>query len=350
MYKIILLFILLFTLNAGWSNPVAPEYPRINELIWDNNGGWNMEIAYDYYDTAYPYFDSIVLFSSSFRYKISLPASHEHWNFYILNQTITGDTFDIRQSGDSLSLVTYGYYINEIKVSLVFGNYNNAAIATPESGKSIALFEGIKEIYGIDDSPTLGYENDMQGLCGTIKGKIYDFNGNLVKRSGWFAFDTDFKIGSDSTYIATMVNGTKTLSKIGFCSDLWEVYYGSDDWYTINPIELNIESDQVYEDINITITDPAFVSIKKQEQTTAYKIFPNPTSNRFTVKRLFNTPTQCVILDLKGTEVARYVLAENSTEQTIQLPESIMSGIYMLNLIENNQLVYSEKMIINSFK
>jgi hypothetical protein len=362
MKKIILFVLTLFVFIVAMANPLPVCSTSISKLSF-NQGTWKLVISYyQVFPTEFK-IDSIQITSTTDTAMLKqLNLSDDIDGGFI---TITADSldcpFNINPEGDIIVIAgfTDGLIFNDSYVSneLRFGNVGNSMIRKPNEDECIisVSFGPVHDL--ITDKfiicPTnLANEKGDTCFCDyTLKGKIYN-TLNQPQIYGSFWLDNWFEPDSLGNYEVNVFDYPHNQTSI-FCQNklydrVNDMIYYFQKYVGIETIAFTLSGiTQIEADIHLQAEIPS--AIKEQEYS-KYSVFPNPTSNRFIVKGLFNTPTQCVILDLKGTEVARYVLAANSTEQTIQLPESIMSGIYMLNLIENNQLVYSQKMVVNLFR
>ncbi|MCK9208383.1 MAG: hypothetical protein M0P66_14825, partial [Salinivirgaceae bacterium] len=258
MKKLIVLLLAFVPVYFIWANPVASSSPQINELLWDENGNWQLEIDFrGFYNTG---IDSLVLTSSLGSYKFQEDLN-EWPELRLLNIDSTGTGFDINPEGDFLFLKIYAdewQYIPDSSY-LVFGSHENAMVPAPQLGQSIALLPTINPCYAIDNSPTVGLNNDFEGACGTISGKIYYATGNPVISRSDLAFDEQFSTDGQGDYSTRIRQGMVQLSEIGKYY-MWEGY----GWYSIEPVSLTIEEGQVYENVDIHITDPEFVGIEDE--------------------------------------------------------------------------------------
>jgi hypothetical protein len=157
-----------------------------------------------------------------------------------------------------------------------------------------------------------------------------------------------FKLDASGNYSTKLLKGDRKYSKIAF-----DVYY--EDyflWYTIEPIELTIEPDQTYENIDIKITDPTFVGIEDQTVKKQFNIYPNPTSNQLTIESQTENSLELVeiiIYNMAGKKVAKYK-KNNGKIISINLNNKLISGLYLVEIWEQGQLKHSERLVINAFK
>jgi hypothetical protein len=351
MKKLLLAFILVVAFQISQANIFIPPGAEISELLWDENGDWQLEISYYSIGAEGVLYDSVVISTNNFRYKLSLPLLDSFTQgLIVLNKTIVGDSLDILQEGDSIYLQTYAeeWAFNSPIHQLVFGNYTNANIPKPNAGESIISVEGFSRRFVISPNPTLGESNTLVGVVGTISGKIVDAENNPVFANPSFGLDFSFKLDASGNYSTKLLKGDRKYSKIAF-----DVYY--EDyflWYTIEPIELTIEPDQTYENIDIKITDPTFVGIEDQTVKKQFNIYPNPTSNQLTIESQTENSLELVeiiIYNMAGKKVAKYK-KNNGKIISINLNNKLISGLYLVEIWEQGQLKHSERLVINAFK
>jgi hypothetical protein len=345
MKKLVFILAIISLSQILSANPVVFSGPKINELLWDADGNWQMEIKYLLYDAlTYP-FDSIVLTTPNSRYKLNLPYVEGYYeNFYILNRDSTENTFDINAAGDSLSICIYadGYYPPNHE--LIFGNFANAMVPKPETGQSIVFLEGSGEWFALDNSPTPGYANDMEGATGIISGTIYH-NGQAISGSRTFCFDFYFTPEANGAYQASCLPGERTLTQIGR-ADQWE---DGEQWFTIEPVNITIEREESYQHVDIVITDSSYVGINENLRSDVL-CYPNPTSNLIHIKGTFAKETIGQLLNVKGALVQTFMLDASSGNQSFELNKSLLPGIYILTILEQNKPTYKQKIIVNPFK
>lgn len=83
-----------------------------------------------------------------------------------------------------------------------------------------------------------------------------------------------------------------------------------------------------------------------------YKVSPNPTNGVLQVAKnspqaSFNQETIISIQSINGLEVRKYTFSYNQEHQTFQL-NNLANGVYLVNIIEGNRLLQSEKLVIKN--
>ncbi len=89
--------------------------------------------------------------------------------FVITNDSLDSN-FNINRQGDVIKVISFSME-NPFENILLFGNVAGAFINHPKEGQSICKFSG----YFVKcNAPSIGSVNDSTGICGTLKGIVYD--------------------------------------------------------------------------------------------------------------------------------------------------------------------------------
>jgi len=352
MRKLLLVLAIIFSLNIGWANVFVPPGAQISELLWDENGDWQLEISYYNFDVGYYPLDSVVISTSNYRFLLTLPITEPFQpGIFVINKQHCADSFDIQPNSDSIFIKTYcvdEYFYSPDEHSLIFGDFPNSTIAKPNTGSSIALVEGLNRWFVIDASPTLGAINTLEGCGSSIKGTIFDSNQKTINVPFSFVLDFEFRSNDVGIYSTYLINGYHKFSKIGYDVYGWDYF----EWFTIEPIEITIEPDLVYENLDIHITDPNFLGIHKEPENHPLKIYPNPAYQKLNIEMVLPLEGQNIeilVLDMSGKEVARFVkpFAKN---MELEWNEHFPGGIYLFEFRTDNTLIQTEHVLINPFK
>jgi len=347
MKKFPLLVISFLILKMSFANAYIPSGVQINELLWDANGDWQLELSYFTADIENFSYDSVVIRTSNFSYKLIMPVNNEIGIAYlVLNKSIVGDSLDFRSEGDFIFIKTYigeGYISND-KYKLIYGDYEDSMISLPDEGKSIVLFEGLNSFYIISEKPTLGYVNSPVGALCRIQGNVYSANERILNGHYYFGLTFEFMTSINGTYYTYLLPGYHNITEVYYerVESIW--------WLDIKPLEFNINIDDTL-DLDIHITDPKFVSVNELKEKQGFEVYPNPVSNKISIKSTEFIKYKTVnvqLIDIKGQEVVSFT--KNSDEQiTIDLESNVKAGIYILNIVNHNKLIYSQKVIVNPF-
>lgn len=353
MKKLLLLISVLLGVTILMANPIPTSSITLSELFFDSNGKWVIELQYSDANQKSMPIDSIWIKSSSGisvlkRFKIVGTTGV----IVVRNDSLLTN-LTINPKGDSVEILFAFESGKRSKGILIFGNQPGAFVASPRFGQSIAgippYFSYNESFYSLDKSPTIGSKNDTIGMCGTIKGHIYDKNNHLLtKTSGWFTnFQTEL-------YFYRQIDGsysTRLYSKKDYMDNIY--YYNlqsQGSWAQITPIEISMQPDSVVS-IDIHLLDSLNVSNEKiyTNSELLFKLFPNPTTD-LSVNYEINIPVKssnCYLemINVNGQKIARFVITENKGR--ITLPTTIKSGTYSILLMVNNKNYGSSKVIIN---
>jgi hypothetical protein len=352
MKKLLLVLAIIFNLNISWANVFVPPGAQISELLWDENGDWQLEISYYYFSDGEITYDSVVISTREHRYLLTLPVTENfEQGIFILNKQQCADSFDINLLGDSIFIKTYDndyHYYSPEEHSLIFGDFPNSTIPKPNTGSSIALVEGLNRWFVMDASPTLGQANTLEGCTGTIKGTVYNAKNETVNLMNRFALNFDFRTTETGSYSSNLTNGNHKLTYIAYDVS-GEDYF---EWFTIEPIEITIEPDYVYENLGIHITDPNFLGIHKEPENHPLKIYPNPAYQKLNIEMFLPLEGQnmeILVLDMSGKEVARF-MKSFAKNMELEWNEHFPGGMYLFGFWTNNTLIQTEHVLINPFK
>lgn len=344
MKKIFSSAIVLLSTLILHANPVVPPSNFVlSELTFDSIGKWVIELKFiDEYilqiRTEDIYISSLSGFSE-FK-QLNNDAIRQIKFLKISNDSLKSD-LTINPAGDKISV--YLPYADPIMSDLVFGNVVTASVRSPKVGESIALFG---ENYSIDTSPTIGAENDTTGMCGTIKGKIFD-PYHLLPPDVWLAGNgiSGFKVEADGTFSARITSFKHRIDKLYYSATVSEFSTGY--YMVVTPVAVTTEPDSV---VNVDFHIYDIVSSVKNVtdiQTSLLNISPNPVEESFNYEiavPVKSNDCYLEIISINGQKIAQYPVSENSGK--INLPSIMMSGTYTVRLFVNNKNYANSKILI----
>jgi hypothetical protein len=359
MKKLLLIIFSLACIAITNANPLPspPPIVGLSEIGFDSDGKWVIELGYQniYNENTYMAVDSIFICSSTGRAKLKNLRFNSWAGIMMVRNDSLLSNLNINPAGDSIQIE---YYVSNVKnsyIPLVFGNFKNATLACPQTGQSIAsyfvfdnmdMYNSSKEsnVYSIDKSPTFGVENDSTGMCGTLKGKIYDQNNQLLINST-HNFSTfplfNFEPSSDGSY---------SVRAFSFKNKISQMYYseGYNNFIVdILPIEYNMMPDSVIT-VDIHILKITAVDELKSDPVTTLQISPNPIKdlsfNYKTSIPVKSSASYIELISLSGQKIVRFPITENAGK--INLPANTITGIYTLRLFVNNKNYGTSKIII----
>jgi len=343
--------------------PAPPPIIGLSEIGFESDGKWVIELGYQNIynvDTEMP-IDSIFICSSTGRAKLKNLRFNRWAGVMVVRNDSLLSNLNINPAGDSIQIeYHYRQYTPTTKglyIPLVFGTFRNATLACPQTGKSIAsyfvfdnrnTYYSSKElnVYSIDKSPTFGVQNDTIGMCGTLKGKIYDQNNQLLINSSH-----NLVIHGIYNYIKSFSDGSYSVKAFSFKNRISKMYYseGSNNFIVdILPIEYNMMPDSVIT-VDIHIQKITAVDEIKSDLVTMLQISPNPIKDlSFNYKisiPVKSSASYIEMISLSGQKIIQIPITEN--EGKINLPANTTNGIYTLRLLVNNKKYGTSKIIIN---
>ena len=342
--------------------PSPPPIIGLSEIGFDADGKWVIELGYKniYNENTYMPVDSIFICSSTGRTKVRNFKFTGYAGVIMVRNDSLVSNLNINSAGDSVQIEyyyrQYSLATKELYGPLVFGDYRNATLACPVPGKSIGsyfVFNNMDmygntstnlNVYSIDKSPTLGVENDSTGMCGTLKGNIYDQNGQLlVNSTHYFSIYGLFNFQPSS-------DGSYSVKAFSFKNRLSRMYYNEGNNVFIAdvlPIEYNMMPDSVIT-VDIHIQKITAVAKIKSDPVTLLEISPNPIKDlSFNFKTSIpvkSSASYIELISLSGQKIVQFPITENVGK--INLPANTTNGIYTLRLLVNNKNYGTSKIII----
>lgn len=291
----------------------------------------------------------IALISSS-THSIKLPwyEFEEEVGVFVITADSIGTEFHIGRYADTITLATYtdeGQFMDW----LIFGDIPNAHIGFPREGQSIAhtnVYSEIEhisqDVFSKDSSPTVGLPNDTLGMCGTLKGIIYDIDMNPVKNRT-FSLDYAFKTNAGGEYsVRVLSKPTKSSWIIYEVEQSYFEYAHTENYaYTMEPdstVELNIYL------LDSLMSVPGNTGILNNP----ISVYPNPVPKNgkliIDIDLPVNTSDIYIeIIDLKGAIVRKKKI--NQSESSITAPS--ISGVYIVRTMLDSKTISSHKITVN---
>lgn len=364
--KKILLLILAFTNFAvSKANPVPEPPPAIglSELSFDPNGNWVIELWYGWIipDYGQNSVDSVFICSSSGRSRLKNVKFNDFSGLMLVSNDSLLSNLNINPEGDSIQIEYYFRHYSGPETAfvdpVVFGNFRNATLNAPKIGESIASYSAFsrytdynygpiyENIYSTDESPNIGFENDSTGMCGTLKGKIYDQNNQLLINSA-ISFYTKAIFG-----INMSSDGSYSVRVFSYKNHITQLFYndGSNRFMVdITPIDIDVKPDSVTT-ADIHIERITSVNEIKPYPTTILTVSPNPVKDLL-VQYEISIPVKSSnsyfeLISMNGRKVAQIPVTENAGK--IVLPANTLNGMYTLRLFVNNKNYANSKIMIS---
>lgn len=340
---------LLFSVIIGFyanANPIVVKPFGVSELYFDEQGKWKLEISYDFANLFGITIDSAYLSSSTHSVKLPWYEFEEEVGVFVITADSIDTEFHIGRYADTITLATYtdeGQFMDW----LIFGDIPDAHTDFPRDGQSIAnvhIASGLitQDIFSKDSSPTIGLPNDTLGMCGTLKGIIYDKDMNPVKNRT-FALDFDFKTNTRGEYSVRVLSKPTTSSTIFYEVEQSFFHYAYTEKYAYT-----MEPDSTVE-LNIYLLD-SLMSVPGNTGIlyNPISVYPNPVPKNgkliIDIDLPVNTSDIYVeIIDLKGAIIRKKKI--NQSESSITAPS--ISGVYIVRTMLDSKTISSHKIIVN---
>ncbi len=333
----ILFFLITFGLTIK-ANPIALPTIDISELYFDESNNWKLELGYyEVNQEGFP-IDSVFLYSTTDSIKLPTYEFLQSTGVFVITADSLDSEFIINRYADTIKVVTY--VIGELfEDNLIFGDIAGASINCPRQGQSISKYW---MYYLKDNSPTIGLSNDTTGMCGTIKGIIYD-KYSLPVESKTFRLDNYFETSENGEFSARVYSKPSTFSRIDYKTGQY-----STQSVSITEITYIMEPDSVVE-MDIYLLDTLTTGINDINiANTPISIYPNPISKNGELKIDIDLPIitsdiYIEIIDLNGKLISKKKISKNSS--SIIAPDK--SGLYIVRTLLDSDVITSKRIIVN---
>lgn len=328
---------LIIGLNI-YANPIALPTIEISELFFDESGDWKLELGYYEVNQNGLTIDSIFLYSATDTIKLPLYEFIGSTGVLVITADSLDSEFNIKRYADTLTVVSYSME-QPFEDVLIFGNLSGASINYPRQGQSISKYW---MYYTKDNSPTIGFSNDTLGMCGTVKGIIYDKYSEPVKNRT-FRFDYYFETSENGKYSARVYSKPATFSRIDYKTGQYSTQFAS-----ITETSYTMEPDSVIE-MDIYLLDTLTTGINDINITnTPISVYPNPISKGDELKINIDLPIitseiYIEIIDLNGKMIKKNKISRNSS--SIKAPEK--SGLYIVRTMLDSKVISSNRIFVN---
>ena len=213
----LILFVLTLFVNINLFANIAPPQAYISEIYIDSLNNWYIELVFP--EKPDEFLDSLFIETSSGTFKIlnykSIKESSEGWFPYlvVLSKENIKDSLTLNRSNDFVSIKSFLRNM-ELKDELIFGDRTGSDFNKLEIGCSIAHiknFNGHSGYYSLDNSPTIGKNNDVYGVSGTIKGYLYNENNEPIPNSVIRGFIGNLETDENGFFLGEVLSRTYQL-------------------------------------------------------------------------------------------------------------------------------------------
>lgn len=350
------------------ANPVPPPpQTMINELFFDENGDWQIELNRNHlYDSEYAF----EIFTTNGKAKIINFPQETKDGFRVISQANLDKPLTINIEGDSIHIEVYynngefvKYLSNHSYIS--FGNHPSATVGSPKTGQSIVLtgYEGWLVPYSLSNNPTIGTYNDINEIYATIRGTLYS-EGEIPIANKNFSLRTDVLINDEFHYseewalelskdfLRTNDQGEFSIDVFAskYTKDLYIYRNESGDEYRgyIKEIDLNLQpKDTVECDFHVVKSD--FNSLEEAEYNeNLIKVYPNPIGKDKALNYEIDLPVNALdiiaeIYSLSGSLLLSQKIEDNAGTINVS---SLAKGNYILKFRGEKGDQFSTKILI----
>lgn len=368
MKEFLITFITLFVVSALRANPLPSTQVNLSEIYFDSNGQWTIELQY--FDARQNYFpiDTIWIATKSGISQLRRFDITGTTGLLIVRNDSLLSPLSLDPLNDSIRVIytiklNANSYYKTSSYPIVYGNSETSSLGSPKNGQSIAevpscFYDKYAEITGIsyngifsiDKSATIGMVNDTTGMCGTLKGHIYDKYNQLISDTAICFFNEEAGI-----YFHPEPGGfysVRTLSRKSQVDNLYFCTSGGTSFRSmkITPINVSMQPDSVIS-MDIHLLDDLLNGTSKIYGSSGFifKILPNPAKD-LVLNYQIGIPvssTHCyiVLYNLNGEEICNFSVMQSQGK--LNLPPAIKNGVYILKLYANNKNYSSLKVIIS---
>jgi len=339
----IFLFIAILSF-AAYTNPLIEFH--LNEVQIDSNG-WKIELInlnwqFQSLDSC---FLSTIADTAFFKSGISTSDT-----FLVITQDSLVETLNINPLGDVIGF----HYLDNYPIDQIsFGNTAGwSVISAPYFYQSICLkewftyFNEQKYFYYLDNTPTLGQENDNLNARGYIRGNVIDSMGFAIVHAVVYGTNsystTTFSTTCDSNGFF-MIHEIAYLAELSFSKQNYQTEYLTVQIQPEDTVTANIILSPVIDNIKM---NPDHLTLEYHLSQN----FPNPFNNltTFTYTLPKNDFVEVVIYDLSGKLVEKLFSGQQNpgTYKVHWNAERVASGIYVYQLKSSGYIENKKCLII----
>jgi len=355
----VLLVCALFGLKCLIANPVLDPSVKITELMFDSEKGWMLELecCNESRCTFVKMTVSSSLGSAESKYLPVWDENETRCKLFVLTRDGMESELGINPLGDKITVSIE--FLREERIEdyddtfIIYGNYSDSQIAAPLEGQSIGYIatdpDYFMRHYAKTNEPTMGEENDALKMVGTLTGKIYDKDNQLLLSNETMKFLTFSKYFSQPTPVENGIYSFNVFANRFNCNHILL----SNKIIKIKPINMDIEPDAIIEQ-NIYLLED-YTAIDETDNSDKIsdfpiRIYPNPLSGGQVLQYEVGTPVKSLDCRMELVSMGGKVIFESKiTDYTgsINLPQTLTNGIYIVNFKLNNKTHYSTRLIIS---
>lgn len=339
------IYTLIFSLLLGfgvYANPIALPNFMISELYFDHSDNWKLELVNYAVDQTEYSVDSVYIYSTSDTVKLPLYEFMDNAGVFVYTKDSLSHDFVIKRYADTLTVVSSVMGL-AIEDRLMYGNFSNSPINYPREGQSICRYG---RHFVKDNSPTIGVLNDTIGICGTLKGIMYDKYSGTVDNRSFYIDNLIFETLSNGEFEARVLAKPTVFNSIIY---QW-IYQGTIFGKSASLTEISyvMEPDSVIEmDIHLKDTLASGINDNLIENA-PIQFYPNPIAKNEILNihidlPIFTSDIFIEIIDLNGKLIRKEKI--NQYASTINVPSK--GGFYIVRAWLDSQIISSKKILVN---
>lgn len=316
----------------------------INELYFDSEDNWHIELNDGSDESFYGYY-----LKSESDSAIFLPGlQFDSAGFLLLNNSSMIDSFYIDENGDRVEIIDTVY--GDVYAQLYFGA--GEKYKAPDSGQSLCRDKYNYGEYYLDNSPSLGSENDTLDACCTISGYVKDSIDNPIDsvKICLNKYEMMWTTCRDTAH--TITDGSFELRSLAYAF-LSIIEFTKNQYDTTEIDSLDLSPDSTYDLGTIPLTRNQDALPEDQDAFNQFSLsqnIPNPfigeTKITFTLPS--ELPTLLEVYNSEGRKVktlVKGIISEGKHEVTLDAT-SLSSGVYIYKLRAGRHYSDSKKLIL----
>jgi len=333
------MLVCLFTLT-GRANPIEVRF--INEILLESLDGSGWAIELDFRIETPENLDGWFLTTSTDTAYINPGLVPDSSGFMVLRNDSLQSDLTLSSTGEAVTLFQdLEFYGDQVR----YGNVPDFQISTPFPGQSLSLRRDWRHYWCIDNTPTLGAENDADGTIGTLSGNVYSASG-IPLDGAWIVLEY-VPWSPDSQFVEVDDEGHYSIETTARYTALNIHSVG----FTSQTMLLQVRPDST-EAIDFVLSPLVGVDdneLQIPEQLKLMQNYPNPfnASTRIEYGLPEATYVTIDVFNLDGSHVAN-VLGEKMSagkHEILWNTGSVPSGIYVYT-IQVGDIKLSRKMIL----
>jgi len=358
MKKLILFSVLIFLNCKVWCN-IAPPQAFICEVYIESPEIWSIELGfYDYPNQ----FDSIVVETNSGLSKVSLlnvdivsfddvnEGGRFPFHLIVITEKDLEEVLEINRENDFIRIYSY-IGANSNNDYLAFGNNKDSNIPVFKENHSISEIGG--NYYSLDNSPSIGERNSIDGTEGYVSGYVYDTNGNPLPNHEIEVFiRKNITTDENGYYGGYVFSNAYYFDTLKVQAGQFEFYIYEKDTINVFPDSIHY-NDLIFKDLVIIPYDDPTSTRKIFSNNTLVANYPNPFTS-YTVFQIaipedinFKT-SRLNIYNSLGASVFSIQLEDRITSITLTAQEmnALKTGTYYYTIyLDDNTLLSRNTMI-----